>query len=94
MGATSPFFIFIPNETEISLVHERGGLQGLSRRFVRHLVRRQSAQLLIDERQQFVGGRRIALFDSEQDAGDVAHFISPLVFTPLSISVLASRMNI
>ena len=39
------------------------GLQGLAGRFVGHLAGGELAQLLIDHRQQFVGGPGIALFD-------------------------------
>lgn len=35
---------------------ERGGLQGLARRFVRHRVRSESAQLVKDQRQEFLDG--------------------------------------
>jgi hypothetical protein len=43
------------------------------RRFIGHLVCRQSAELLINERKQFIGGLRIAVFDGLEDMGDVTH---------------------
>jgi len=43
-----------------------GGLVG-------HLQRRELAQLLIDQRQQFIGGMGVALLDAIEDAGHIAH---------------------
>src|SRR5439155_27256324 len=94
MGAASPLLIFNPNESLISLMHGRGGLKSLAWRFLGHLVRGEFAQFLVNQRQQFVGSFWIAFFDGVEDAGDVAHFVSPLVFAPTSISALASRMKI
>ena len=53
-------------------MHERGGLQGLVGRFIRHARRRQFAQFAIDQRQQFIGGLGIAVFDGFKNAGNVA----------------------
>jgi hypothetical protein len=36
-------------------------------------LRRQLSQLVVDERQELLGGVRIALFDGRQDARDLAH---------------------
>ena len=49
-----------------------GGLQGLIGRFVGHARRSELAQFAIDQRQQFIGGLGIAVFDGFQNAGDVA----------------------
>jgi len=54
-------------------VNQRGGLKGLTGRFIRHPMRRQFAQLLIDEREQFVSGVGLALLDRGQDLSYVAH---------------------
>ena len=48
-------------------------MERLSRRFVGHLVRGQLAQLFVNQRKQFLGGRSFALLDAIQDAGDFAH---------------------
>jgi len=53
-------------------MHQRGGLQSLVGRFVRHARRSQLAQLLIDQRKQFIGGLGVALFDGLKNAGNVA----------------------
>jgi hypothetical protein len=50
-----------------------GGLQGLPRWFLGHLVRRQLTQLVIDQRQQLLGGQSIALLDGRKNACDLAH---------------------
>jgi phosphoribosylaminoimidazole carboxylase (NCAIR synthetase) len=53
-------------------VDEGGGLQGLAGRFVGHLGGGQLAQILIDERQQLLGGLRVALLDPVEDKCDFA----------------------
>ena len=59
-------------------MHQRGGLQSLVRRFVGHARRRQLAQLLIDQRKQFIGGPGIAMLDGLKNAGNVAQQQKPL----------------
>src|SRR5213594_1336946 len=53
-------------------MHQRGGLQGLSRRFVGHLVRGQSAKFSVNERQEPLGGV-FALLNGLKNLSDVAH---------------------
>jgi hypothetical protein len=48
-------------------------LQGLSGRFLVHLLSRELAQLVVDQRQELLGCRRIALLDGGQDVLDVIH---------------------
>src|SRR5262249_41082652 len=50
-----------------------GGLEGLARLFVREFLRRELAQLLVDERQKLRGGAGVALLDGPQDVRDVGH---------------------
>ncbi len=45
----------------------------MTRRLVRHLVRRQPAQFLIDQREKFGRGFAIAPLDALEDVGDIAH---------------------
>jgi hypothetical protein len=61
------------DESQPSLVHEGGGLEGLARHFVGHLVRRELAQFVVDQRQEFLGGLSFALVHAIQDACDLAH---------------------
>src|SRR2546422_11642232 len=67
MRSVFEFRIFLANQPQPSLVHQCCGLEGLAGRFVSHLVRCQFAQLLIDQREQFVGSVGIALLDGSQD---------------------------
>ena len=59
-------------------MNERGGLKRVAGGFVRHLVRGQAAEFLINQRQQFVGGPGIALLDGGENARDFAHQSSPI----------------
>ena len=52
---------------------EGGGLERVPRRFAGHLVRGQAAKLFIDERQQFLCGLGIALFDGVEKLRHIAH---------------------
>jgi hypothetical protein len=45
-------------------MHQGSGLQRLARRFVVQFLCRQFAELLVDQRQQALGGVRVALHDS------------------------------
>jgi hypothetical protein len=47
-------------------------LQSLVGPLMRHARRRQLAQLLIDQWQQFIGGLRVALLDGLKYAGNIA----------------------
>ena len=49
------------------------GLERLARLLLGQLLRRQLAQLVVDQRQELLGGVRVALLDRGQDAGDIAH---------------------
>ena len=61
------------HETQVGLVNQGRGLECLTRPLLGQLLRRQLAQLVIDQGQKLVGGVRVALFDGGQDACDVAH---------------------
>jgi len=65
--------IFVADETQPGFVDEGGGLKRLARRFVRHFVGGETAQLFIDQRQQLLGGSGIALLSGLEDASDIAH---------------------
>ena len=45
-------------------MHKRGGFERLAGWLTRHLARGESAQLIINEREQFLGGFGIALLDA------------------------------
>jgi len=52
---------------------ESGGLEGLVGRFMSQLLRRQLPQLSVNQRQQLLGGVRIALVDCGQVWRDLTH---------------------
>jgi len=54
-------------------VNQRRGLERLPGLLVRHPGGRQFAQLVIDQREQLIGGMGIALLDCRQDVSDIAH---------------------
>jgi hypothetical protein len=56
MRAVCEFRIFPADQTHPGFVNQCRGLEGLTGRFIRHLVRRQFAQFLIHQREQFLGG--------------------------------------
>ena len=52
---------------------QRGGLKCLSGSFVSHFGCGQPAQFFINQREQFLGGHRVAMLHALEDACDVAH---------------------
>jgi hypothetical protein len=60
-------------------------LERLTRRLLRHPRRRQLAQLLVHQREQFVRSFRVALFDAIEDSRKITHVASE--------TQLASRDN-
>ena len=54
-------------------MHQGRGLQRLAGFLVGQLLRRQLAQLLVDQRQKLVGRMGIALLNGGQDAGNLTH---------------------
>jgi hypothetical protein len=63
----------IAGQTQPCFVNERGRLQSVARRFIRHPVSGQSSKLFINQRQQFIGGFGIALLYAFQNVCDIAH---------------------
>jgi len=54
-------------------MHQRRRLQRLPGFLLSEFLGRQLAQLIIDQRQELLGGVWVALFDRAQDRCDVAH---------------------
>src|ERR1035441_5643287 len=75
-------------------MHQRGGLECVAGRFVRHFVRGEPPQFLIEEWQQFVPGLGVAFLHGGKNLSDIAHFVWSPAFEPPSTSVLASRNKV
>ena len=58
------------DHSHVGFVNESSGVQGLSRGFTSELLSCQSAQLIVDERQQFPGGILVPVLDRFQNVGD------------------------
>src|SRR5262249_10730058 len=61
------------DEPQVGFVDQGGGLERLPGRLLGHPLCGQLTQLLVDERQQLLGGVRVALLDGAQDARDLTH---------------------
>ena len=72
VGAAIPPHVFLASEPQPCFMDQHCGLQSLIRRFVGHPVSAELAQFLIDQRQQFIGGTGIAVFDGVENVGDAA----------------------
>ncbi len=73
MGASVPFLILVANQSKSGFMDQRSGLKGMSGSLLGHFGGGQSPQLIIDQRQQFLGGLRIALLSRLEDTRNVAH---------------------
>ena len=87
MRAILPGWLLIPAKVQPGFMHQGRRLKCLTRSFVSHLVRRHSAQFVINQREQLIGGFRVAVFDGLEDLGDVTHGRGRSV----CLGVLASR---
>src|SRR5262249_2122084 len=63
----------VRHETHGGFVNERRRVERVSRLLLGHSGRREPPQLLIDERQQLLGGARVALLQGSEDAGNLIH---------------------
>ena len=62
-------------QSQPRFMNEGRGLQRMAGRFPGHFVRGETAQFVIDKRQQLVGGCQISLFNCVQDAGNFTQSI-------------------
>ena len=65
--------LFRIHEPEIGFMDQGRGLQRLAGILLRHLLRRQLPQFVVNERQQLFGSPRIPLLDVRQNPRDIAH---------------------
>ena len=73
MSAAVPTGRTTADEPQPGFVDQGCGLERVARRFPGHFMRRQFAQLFINQREQFLGRPLIALLDALEDLGDIAH---------------------
>ena len=64
---------FVSHQPHIRLMDEGRRLERLPRLLLGQPGRGQFAQLVVDQRQKLLSGRRIALFDLRENAGDIRH---------------------
>ena len=58
-------------ETEIRLIDERGGLQGVVRPFTPHVAMSELAQLVIDQGREFIGLGALPITGGRQQIADL-----------------------
>ena len=72
VGAVLPGLILGANQPQPRLMDQRGGLKRVIGRFVRHLLSREFAELVINERQEFFSGLDVFLMSALEDTREVA----------------------
>jgi hypothetical protein len=73
--ATVPVPLVTSDQAQIGLVDQRRGVERLARPLPRQLLRRQFAEFVVDQRQELLGGGRVAWFDGGQEVSDFAHAV-------------------
>ena len=61
------------HQPQVSLMDKGRRLERLAGLLLRHLLCRQFAQLVVDQRQELLGGVGVTLIYGREDAGDVGH---------------------
>jgi hypothetical protein len=78
------------HQPQPGLMHERGGLQRLVGRLIRHACHRQLAQFLIDQRKQFIGGLGITVLNGLKNLSKFAQLAKVIKISGLVPVNLAS----
>lgn len=65
--------VFLINESEVGVVNQGSALKRLPRLLAGQLLLRQLPQLVINQRQEPLGGLQIAMFNGGQDGSDFLH---------------------
>src|SRR5262245_29650008 len=74
VAAAVPVLRFLSfHQAQIGFMNKSRGLERLPRLLLRQLLRRQLAELVVDERQELLGGTGVALLDGGQNARDLGH---------------------
>ena len=72
-GCSSAGRSAVVHQPQVRLVDQGRGLERLAGLLLGQLLRRQPAQLVVDQRQELLGGVGVALLDRREDAGHVVH---------------------
>src|SRR5213083_850688 len=72
MSAVLPRRLLVAAKAKPGLMHQRSRLQSLAWRFPGHFRRREFAQFIVNEREQFVSSFGVALLDAIQNSRDIA----------------------
>jgi hypothetical protein len=75
MSPVLPLAVLLPDQFQPGFMNESGGLKSLVGVLAGHFVRRQAAQLRVNQWQESLGGLAFAVLDRIKDAGHVAHFV-------------------
>ena len=95
VSAPSELWVVVANQPQPGFVDKGCGLQRVARRLIRHLGGCEPAQLLIDQRQQFIGGLGVAALDSLNYPGDIAHAVKAITSCRcLPEDLLGLRMDV
>jgi hypothetical protein len=73
MGSALKARLLLAEEAQPDLVDECGGLEGMPGRLTRHLIRSETAQLTIDQKEQVIGGFGVAGLDGCKHSGNITH---------------------
>src|SRR5262249_23152983 len=68
-----PPHLLLAHEPKVRLVDQGRGLERLLRSLLSQPLGGEPAQFVVDQRQELLGGGRVALLDGRQDLGDVGH---------------------
>ena len=82
------------HQPDVRLVDQGCGLERLPGLLLGHLLGRQPAQFLIDQRQELLGRVGIALLDGGEDSGDLVHRTHPSFWGTKVASILADQPEI
>jgi hypothetical protein len=71
LGAIVPVGITLIDKAEVRLVNQRRGLKSMTVSLAAHRMSRDTAQLIVHERDELVGRSRVALTPRREQRGDV-----------------------
>ena len=76
MDAVLPIHLLRADETQVSLVDERRGLQAVASALPAHAAARNAMQLLVHERDELLEGSFVTPAPREEEAGHTARIVA------------------